>query len=68
MGRLSLLMSVDLIGQHQVLNALHDRKIPVCLISRVQPNSYCQLRYVSNKARRVIPVIIEWIEAFSEGT
>jgi hypothetical protein len=32
--------------QYQLLNALSDRKIPVCVVSRVRPNAYCQLQYV----------------------
>src|SRR5437660_6873252 len=45
--------AVESLVQHQLLNALCDRKIPVCLISRVQPNSYCRLGYVESEAGRV---------------
>jgi hypothetical protein len=56
--------AVESLVQHQLLNALHDRKIPVCLISRVQPNSYCRLQYVVSEANRVFQAIIGWVEAF----
>lgn len=55
--------AVESLVQHQLLNALCERKIPVCLISRVQLNSYCRLGYVENEAGRVFQSILAWIEA-----
>lgn len=55
--------AVESLVQHQLLNALCERKIPVCLISRVQLNSYCRLSYVENEARHVFQNILAWIEA-----
>jgi len=54
--------AVESLVQHQLLNALCDRKIPVCLISRVQLNPYCRLGYVESEAARVFQNIITWIE------
>ncbi|MGH7173457.1 MAG: hypothetical protein ACRELG_24510 [Gemmataceae bacterium] len=54
--------AVESLVQHQLLNALCDRKIPVCLISRVQLNSSCRLGYVETEAGRVFQSIIAWIE------
>jgi hypothetical protein len=45
-----------------MLNALCERRIQVCLISRVQPNPYCRLGYVANEAERVFKAIIGWVE------
>lgn len=56
--------AVESLVQHQMLNALCDRKIPVCVISRVQPNPYCRLRYVVNEAKRVFQAFMGWVETF----
>ncbi len=56
--------AVESLVQSQILNALSDRKIPVCLISRVQPNPYCRLGYVVSEAERVCQAILGWVETF----
>jgi hypothetical protein len=56
--------AVESLVQHQMLNALCERKIPVCLISRVQPNAYCRVGYVVSEAARVFQTILGWVEAF----
>jgi hypothetical protein len=60
--------AVESLVQQALLNALCDRKIPVCLISRVQPNSYCRLGYVENEAGRVFKTIIGWVETVRPKT
>ena len=54
--------AVESLVQHSLLNALCDQKIPVCLISRVQPNAYCRVGFVENEAKRVFKTILEWVE------
>jgi len=54
---------VEALGHHQLLNALCNRKVPICLSSRVQLNPYCRLAYMESEARRVVQNIISWIEA-----
>jgi hypothetical protein len=56
--------AVESLVQNQLLNALCERKIPVCLISRVQFNAYCRLGYVESEAARVAQTILEWVETF----
>ncbi len=57
--------AVESLVQRQVLNVLCERKIPVCLISRVQPNAYCHVGYVESEARRVFEAIRKWVESLS---
>ena len=59
--------AVESLVQHQLLNALCDRRISVCLISRVQPNPNCRVKYVMSEADRVFSSILGWIEACSQG-
>jgi hypothetical protein len=56
--------AVESLVQYRLLNALCERKIPVCLISRVQLNSYCRLAYVESEAERVFQALFGWVEAF----
>jgi hypothetical protein len=56
--------AVESLVQHQVLNALYERRIPACLISRVDPNPIAGSATSKSEASRVFQLIIGWVEAF----
>jgi hypothetical protein len=54
--------AVESLVQNEILNALFARRLPLCLVSRVQPNSYCRLKYVRAEADRVLSLLLPWLD------
>lgn len=53
--------AVESLVQYAIVNELCSRRIPVCVISRVQPNAYSRLAYVKTEADRVAHAVLAWL-------
>ncbi|MBP3955358.1 hypothetical protein J8F10_08705 [Gemmata sp. G18] len=53
--------AVESLVQYGMVNELCSRKLPVCVISRVQPNAYSRLAYVRAEADRVRNALVSWV-------
>jgi|GEM_PF-3273255 len=53
--------AVEATVQHELLNELAIRGARIGIVSRVQPNAYCQLKYVQDEAARTTQSLLEWI-------
>jgi hypothetical protein len=54
--------AVEWLVQLELVNAICGRKLPICVISRVESTAYTRVAYVQSEATRVTQLLLVWIE------
>ena len=53
--------AVEWLVQLELVNAICGRKLPICVISRVQSTAYTSVGYVKSEATRVTQLLLDWL-------